>query len=171
MSGEEDRQQRDLNLLMKSYKALEAEQANPESVASEPPEPTTPSNPSRGGQSHRDETDISEADVVMYRGRPVRRGSGVTPGAGSSVGRAGQFRGAGGKGRRRADGGKSGKNRSGSSRDNTDRTASRPNDPGRRSVDAERVKQALASLNDMHAEGLITDAEFDEKRRQLLDRL
>lgn len=115
----EDRKKRDLDLLMKSYKALEAEQA-----ADAPEE---------------------DEEVVMYRGRPVRKSSGSVPGAGSSQGSPRQFRGAG-----------TGKKKQG--RD-------------RRGGDTGNLKAALAKLTELHQEGLITKAEYNAKRAQILDRL
>ncbi len=127
----EDRKKRDLDLLMKSYKALEAEQAS-----------DVPDDEDDAGNAGDDE-------VIMYRGRPVRRSSGAIPGAGSSQGSPRQFRGAG-----------AGKKK-GRDRRNTDR----------RSTDTDSLKAALAKLTELHQEGLITKAEYDAKRAQILDRL
>lgn len=166
MSGRDDRQRRDLNLLMKSYRALEAEQDK--TPDEEPPveqdrrrrssrrrarrskDNRSSSSAPSSASSSADAEGAGDEDVVMYRGRPVRRGGMGTPGAGSSQGGSTGFRGSGGKsgGRnRRSDGGGS--------------TGSK----------ADRIKQALATLAEMYEEGMITKSEYDAKRRQLLNRL
>ncbi|MEM7276220.1 MAG: SHOCT domain-containing protein [Actinomycetota bacterium] len=146
MSGEDDRQQRDLHLLMKSYKALEAEQQDLESESA--PQERSDDTDERSASPGRRATDADPEprsdDVVMYRGRPVRRGRSTAHGASSQ--KPSQFRGAGGGGKRRS----------------SDRKPA---------AGADRIKQALASLAEMHEDGLITKAEYDAKRRQLLDRL
>ena len=148
MSGDKEREQRDLDLMLKSYRALEEEQRNP---SSEPfqREPVGRRAADRGPEPEAEPED--DGEVMMYRGRPVRRGSSGTPGAGSSQGKPKQFRGAGGGGGGRRRSGDSGKSAKG--------------------VSIDKIKQALATLAEMHEEGLITKAEFDKKRRQLLDRL
>lgn len=119
---------------MKSYKALETEQVNGD------PNP-------EGGQQRRTEDHKAfgadhDDEVVMYRGRPVRKSAGGTPGAGSASAKGRQFRGATGAKKKKS------------------------SDP---SVD--QLKAALKKLNELHAEGLITQTEFNAKRRQILDRL
>ena len=138
MSSNEDRKQRDLDLLMKSYKALEAEQNNPEPEPDPRPEAA---NPRRRGSDSNEPTTAPEAEVpaFMYRGRPVRGGSGATPGAGSSQGQPRQFRGA---------------------------TGEKKNPPTTSQLEA-----ALKKLAVLRKEGLITKAEYDQKRLQILDRL
>ncbi|MEM7323287.1 MAG: SHOCT domain-containing protein [Actinomycetota bacterium] len=153
MSGDKEREQRDLELLLKSYHALEEEQRNPSTEPFER-EPVGRRRPKDRRQADTAEeespTEAADGEMVMYRGRPIRRGSLPAPGAGSSARKPASFRGAGGsKPRRRA--GATG--------------------TGKKGVSVDRVKQALATLNEMYDEGLITKAEFDSKRRQLLDRL
>ncbi len=134
--AEDDKLARHRALLRKSFDALEAEQE-----AEEPePEPT---------KRRRRKDRPPEDDVVMYRGRPVRKGRGLaTPGAGNTAQRGRQFRGA-------AIPSKGGDRQSGGA--------------GRRGGDD--IKAALQKLKDLHREGLITNAEFERKKRQLLDRL
>ncbi len=133
MSASNDRKKRDLDLLMKSYKALEAEQnaggAEPEAAPAR-----------RANDGGRDDSGDDDGEVMMYRGRPIRRGSGSIPGAGSSQKKGRQFRGSTGEKKRR-----------GSSTD--------------------QLKAALTKLTELHKEGLITQAEYDAKRLQILDRL
>lgn len=153
MSGKRDRGRRDLDLMMKSYRALEAEQNNP---STEPFEREPVGRRSTGRSTETEPTPVADedsGDVVMYRGRPVRRGSSATPGAGSSQRRPSKSRDgeANDAKRRSTDGGKAGKSAKG--------------------VSIDKIKQALATLSEMHEEGLITKAEFDNKRRELLDRL
>lgn len=142
MSNSEDRRQRDLDLLRKSYKALESEQEAGE---------TAPANPGRRKEDPRqgaddrgqdDSTSDGDDNVMMYRGRPVRMGSGGIPGAGSTQKKGTQFRGAGGA-----------KNKS------------------KKPAGADQLKTALNKLTELYKEGLITKAEYDAKRRQILDRL
>lgn len=140
MSGDDaDRQKRDMHLLVKSYRALEAEQQNPEAEAEEEKPAAAKGEGGAGDQ------------MVSYRGKSVRRGRGVahgSPGSGSGR-RAEQVRGVSNKRRRAADKGSS--------------------EGG--GTDVAKVKKALASLGEMHKEGLITKAEYDAKRKQLLDRM
>lgn len=146
MSGDKEREQRDLDLMLKSYRALEEEQRNP---SAEPFKRETVGRRTadRSSESNAADEPDDDGEVMMYRGRPIRRGSSGTPGSGSSQGKPKQFRGAGGR-RRSGDSGKSAKG-----------------------VSIDKIKQALATLSEMHDEGLITKAEYDKKRRQLLDRL
>lgn len=134
MSSSDERRQRDLDLLMKSYKALEAEQADP----GDEPEPA----PTRRSEDRRStEAPVEDDDsVMMYRGRPIRKGSSGTPGAGSGQGQSRQFRGAGGQKKKKP-------------------------------ASADQLKAALKKLTELHREGLITQAEYDAKRLQILDRL
>ena len=68
----------------------------------------------------------------------------------------------GGKGRRRGPG---------SSRDRSE-AAREPGEPrSRQRTSAEEVDASLTRLADMRDRGLITQAEFDEKKKQLLDRI
>ncbi len=149
MSRDKEREQRDLDLVLKSYRALEEEQRNPSSEPFER-EPVGRRAADRSAESEAEAEPEDEGEVMMYRGRAIRRSSSGTPGAGSSQGKPQQFRGAGGsKPRRRSsDSGKSAKG-----------------------VSIDKIKQALTTLAEMHEEGLITKAEFEKKRRQLLDRL
>ncbi len=129
---------RDLNLLKKSFRALEAELAD---GIEEGPAPAT---------ATTDEPEASSDDepVAMYRGRPIRRGGGSTPGAGSTGQGSTQFRG------------------SGRSSDRGRKTSGKP-----QRSDADKIKAALAALIELRNEGLISPAEFDLKKQQLLDRL
>ncbi len=110
---------------MKSHKAMEAEQLNSGSSADAP--------------AAADES--GDDDVVMYRGRPVRRGGNGprVPGAGS-VGGATGYRGAG--------------------------TSS-----GKQGKGTPDIKAVLKRLDELHREGLITKSEYNKKRLQILDRL
>ncbi len=127
--SDRERQQRHLELLKKSRENFENTNLDDrDSAASKDRRAPAPQ--------------ASDDDVMMYRGRPVRRsGSGPSiPGAGGkSKGRAGQFRGAGG--------GRSSKQGGGD------------------------VRQALERLNELYADGLISKADFDRKHQQILDRL
>ncbi len=144
MGRNEDRKKRDLELLAKSHRALQAEQ-NGEVPPAKLPEPDPPYRQAeRNARADDVEPDDDDGNTMMYRGRPVRMGSSGTPGAGASTGKPRQFRGAG-----------AGKKKKGN----------------RRSTDGDSLKAALAKLAELHEEGLITRAEFDSKRRQILDRL
>ncbi len=160
MSKSEDRRQQELDLLKKSFKALESAQAE----ESAPPNPgrrkrdRQPPPASEGQQRYqpgRESSDQSadpgtgsgkekdkEEKVMMYRGRPVRTGSGAIPGAGSTQKKGNQFRGAG-----------------------------RPTKKSKKAPGADDLKAALNKLTALYNEGLITKAEYDTKRRQILDRL
>lgn len=74
----DDRRKRDLELLMKSRKAMEDEQLNRR--VDESSEPEAPSS--------------DDGNVVMYRGKAVRRGGNGPKIPGAGGGRAKQFRGA-----------------------------------------------------------------------------
>jgi hypothetical protein len=138
MSPSDDRRKRDLDLLMKSYKALEAEQ-NGEVEAPPARRATDPAYRAMADQakSHADDDD---GEVMMYRGRKIRKGSGGIPGAGSSQAKGRQFRGSTGE-----------KKKKGASSD--------------------QLKAALTKLTELYEEGLISKAEYDNKRLQILDRL
>ncbi len=136
MSQSEDRKKRDLDLLMKSYKALEAEQNG----TAQEPEPPARRASDGGRRAEADSNDADDGDVIMYRGRKIRKGSGAIPGAGSSQAKGRQFRGSTGEKKKKGSG-------------------------------TDQLKAALAKLNELHKEGLITQAEYDAKRLQILDRL
>ncbi len=140
MSNSEDRRQRDLDLLRKSYKALESEQEAGEAAANAGRRKDDPRQTPAGRD--QDDPDASDDDVMMYRGRPVRIGSGGIPGAGSTQKKGTQFRGAGGAKKK-----------------------------SKKPAGAEQLKAALSKLTELYNEGLITKAEYDAKRRQILDRL
>jgi hypothetical protein len=133
---DDDKRQRNLDLLRKSHRALEVEQA--QGPIAHDSAPTRPA----------DVHPASDEPTMMYRGRPVRQTT-ASPGRAGAASRdgaggpGGQFRGAGN--RRPAAG------RPGASHDD--------------------LKALLAKLNDLHREGLISKAEFDAKRLQILDRL
>ena len=142
MGRSEHRKKRDVELLAKSHRALQAEQ-NGEVPPAEMPAPDPPYRQA-ARNSRADDVEPDDGNMMMYRGRPVRMGSSGTPGAGASTGKPRQFRGAG-----------TGKKKKGN----------------RRPTDGDSLKSALAKLAELHEEGLITRAEFDSKRRQILDRL
>lgn len=139
MSQSDDRKKRDLDLLMKSYKALEAEQNN---LSSEPERPARRASDAdrRAPVDEGDDGDDGDGETMMYRGRRIRKGSGAIPGAGSSQAKGRQFRGSTGEKKRKGSG-------------------------------TDQLKAALSKLNELHEEGLITQAEYDAKRLQILDRL
>lgn len=174
MTEKKERGQRDLDLMMKSYRALEAEQNNPstEPFEREPVGRRADDRLSESAPAPDDEGD--DGDVVMYRGRQVRRGNPATPGAGSSQGKPSWFRGVGSNNekRRSSDGGKSdgGKSVSDETADKGDSSENSDSDSDKYgSID--KIKESLVALAELHEEGLITKAEFNKKRRQLLDRL
>lgn len=125
----DEKRQRDLELLRKSRQALDEGELVDRHAA--PVREERRQAPPKEG----------DADVVMYRGKAIRRKSSAgTPGAGRRAGRASQFRGvAVGSGSE--------------SRQNTD------------------VRAILERLNGLYKDGLITKAEYDRKRGQILDRL
>lgn len=128
-----EKRQRDLELLRKSRRALD----EGELVDRHAPEPE---------QAERRQAPPQEGDpdVVMYRGKAIRRpgGGGGKPSGGGQ--RAGQFRGAS------AGGGSKAKSGGGSGGD---------------------VRAILERLNNLYKDGLITKSEYDRKRNQILDRM
>lgn len=128
-----EKRQRDLELLRKSRQALDDGELVDRHAPS--PEQVERRQPPREG----------DPDVVMYRGKPIRRPGGSGGGGGSkssgSGGRTGQFRGAS------AGGG-----------------GSKPKGNG-------DVRAILERLNGLYKDGLITKAEYDRKRSQILDRI
>jgi len=125
-----EKRQRDLELLRKSRHALdEGELVDRHAPAPEDVE-------SRRAPQEGD------PDVVMYRGKAIRRagGSGNSSGGGA---RASQFRGA-------SVGGAKSKSKSGSTND---------------------VRAILERLNGLYKDGLITKSEYDRKRNQIIDRM
>lgn len=125
-----EKRQRDLELLRKSRQALdEGELVDRHAVAVEPAERRQA--PPKAG----------DADVVMYRGKAIRRPGGV--GTSSRGGARGtQFRGA------TVGGG----------------STSKPANSG-------DVRVVLERLNSLYKDGLITKSEYDRKRSQILDRM
>lgn len=126
--ADNERRDRDLELLRKSRKALHDEQNNVERPVSEA------------------EATSSEG-TVMYRGKAVKAGGAgpKVPGAGAGrpvPGSSGGFRGAG-----------RGKAKGGGAKDPSD------------------IKALLQKLSDLRAAGLITKAEYEKKKAQILDRL
>lgn len=127
-----DQRQKNIELLRKSRQKLE------ESELADRNAPATPAPPARRAK------DDGGGEVVMYRGKAVRRrGAGPSiPGAGSSGGAsAGQFRG-----------------------------AKRPSGRAARAAGSD-VRDVLERLNGLYADGLISKADFDRKRQEILDRL
>lgn len=126
-----EKRQRDLDLLRKSRQALdEGELVDRHAPAPEPVE-------------RRQAPQEGDPDVVMYRGKAIRRpGSG---GGGKSSGGqpSGQFRGAsvGGSSKPKAGGGSG------------------------------DVRAILERLNSLYKDGLITKSEYDRKRNQIIDRM
>ena len=141
MSPSDDRRKRDLDLLMKSYKALEAEQNG---EIEEPPARRAPAPAYRAAADQTDNQaevgDDNDDNVMMYRGRKIRKGSGSIPGAGSSQAKGRQFRGSTGEKRKKG-------------------------------ASSDQLKAALTKLTELYEEGLISKAEYDAKRLQILDRL
>ncbi|MGH1502935.1 MAG: SHOCT domain-containing protein [Acidimicrobiales bacterium] len=136
MSPDPDKRQRHLDLMRKSRRALEeTELAEREQAAPRGRRKDDPSDPPASGGS-------DEGEVVMYRGRPVRRPS------------------AGGAGRRST---------GASFRNTSSKGAGRGRRPG--GGGGGDVRDALERLNELYADGLISRADFDKKRQQILDRL
>ncbi len=133
MSADPDKRQRHLDLLRKSRKVLEETELAERESATEPSRGRRKDDPPAAPPAD------DAGEVVMYRGRPVRRPSGR--GGGRSTGA--QFRNTSAKG-------------AGRSR--------RPSGGG-------DVREALERLNELYADGLISRADFDKKRQQILDRL
>ncbi len=136
----EDRRQQHYELLKKSRDALSAEQEAEAAVAAataaaeEPPiapEDDRREGDRRQGGGRRKE----DLGTYMYRGREVKRGLGVAPGAGSNAARANWSNG----------------------EDGDDKT--------------EAIKKALTKLSQLHAEGKVSDKEYEEKKQKLLSRL
>lgn len=127
-----EKRQRDLDLLRKSRQALD----EGELVDRHAPAPE---------QVERRQAPPQEGDpdVMMYRGKAIRRPGG---GGGASSGgaqRAGQFRGASvGGGKPKPSGGSGGD-----------------------------VRAILERLNSLYKDGLITKTEYDRKRNQIIDRM
>ena len=145
MSPSDDRRKRDLDLLMKSYKALEAEQngdvEEPPARRASDQQPYRVGADNTAGAAGGDDNSDDDDDVMMYRGRKIRKGSGGIPGAGGSQSKGRQFRGSTGE-----------KKKS-------------------KGASADQLKAALTKLSELHREGLISKAEYDAKRLQILDRL
>lgn len=129
-----EKRQRDLDLLRKSRQALDEGELVDRHAQVEPQQAERRAEPQEG-----------DPDVVMYRGKAIRRPGGGGKPSGGGGARAGQFRGAsvGGSGRSKS---KSG----GSSND---------------------VRAILERLNGLYKDGLITKAEYDRKRNQIIDRM
>ncbi len=126
-----EKRQRDLDLLRKSRQALD----DGELVDRHAPVPEQ--------VERRKAPREGDPDVVMYRGKPIRRpGSGGGKSGGGA--RAGQFRGAsvGGGSKAKSSGGGGGD-----------------------------VRAILERLNGLYKDGLITKSEYDRKRNQIIDRL
>lgn len=126
-----EKRQRDLDLLRKSRQALD-EGELVDRHAPPPPAVERRQAPPQEG----------DPDVVMYRGKAVRRKGGGSGGSAKGSGRSGQFRGA------------------------TVGGGSKSKPPS--SAD---VRVVLERLNGLYKDGLITKSEYDRKRSQILDRM
>jgi hypothetical protein len=153
MSNDEQRRTRDLELLRKSYRALESDQDEAptdapggddgdQSPGHDPDQRDDPPTAPAGDEGNQPPDD--DGAVLMYRGRPVRtrRPASLAPGAGGT-GPPRTYRGASGRGgrERRPEGGGQG------------------------------LEAALTKLLELRKAGLVTEAEYAAKRQEILDRL
>ena len=128
-----EKRQRDLDLLRKSRQALdEGELVDRHAPAPAPEQVERRQAPPKEG----------DPDVVMYRGKAIRRSSGS--GGAKSGARGTSFRGA--------------------------QVGGRPKS-GAKPASNTDVRAILERLNGLYKDGLITKAEYDRKRSQILDRL
>lgn len=127
-----EKRQRDLDLLRKSRQALDEGELVDRHAPTEAHQAERRQAPQEG-----------DPDVVMYRGKAIRRPGGGGGGGKSSGGgaRASQFRGA-------SVGGARSKSSSGGD-----------------------VRAILEKLNVLYKDGLITKSEYDRKRNQIIDRM